>query len=107
MRNEKFLGINLLKSSTKEIAKNILIENFNNNISDNNFDRVYWGINPAYLYRGIKYYPEYINALKNSKNVYVDGQSILFVYNFFRKKENKIKERSSTTDLFPLILKLN
>lgn len=107
MRNDNFLGIKLMKYSTNKLAEIILTKNFISKISPNDLNRVYWGVNPAYLYRGFKYFPEYIKVLRKSENVYVDGQSIVFLYNLFKKENERIPERSATTDLFPKILELN
>lgn len=104
---DRLMEIEFMKCTTEELAERILTENFNSKLPLDDINRVYWGVNPAYLYRGLKYYPEYIAALKRSKNVYIDGSSILLFHNLFKAKHEKVPQRSATTDLFPILLKKN
>jgi len=95
-----FIKLSVLPLRKEEIVQSIF-QDIKSQL--NGLDKVYWGINPAYLYRGLRYYKEYLNALVNSKRIYADGQTIVWLWNVFIQRA-KIPERAATTDLFPLIL---
>ncbi|MDI3473268.1 MAG: N-acetylglucosaminyldiphosphoundecaprenol N-acetyl-beta-D-mannosaminyltransferase [Thermotogaceae bacterium] len=104
MQREFLEGIKVLTATLNELVDMIF---FDVDHPQKGLDRVYWGINPAYLYRGKRYYSEYIQVLRNSSRVYVDGFSILLLWNYFKRMHPKIPERVATTDLFPVILEKN